>query len=237
MNLSVEYESRIIDFTVEYRKRKTFSIEIRPPSNIKVISPKGIDENRVKQIVAAKGKWILQKLYEFKDIEDIPLKKEFINGESFIYLGRNYSLNIVVDRSLKKPNVKLYHGKFIIYTPVKDKKIMRGAMELWYRGKCIQKIKERIKYFKDKIGVEPRIVKVKEQKKRWGSCTSNKDIFFNWRCIMAPSYVIDYIVVHELCHLIHLNHSMKFWRLVEWILPDYKTRKKWLRDYGVRMDL
>ncbi|MFH1781264.1 MAG: M48 family metallopeptidase, partial [Patescibacteria group bacterium] len=77
----------------------------------------------------------------------------------------------------------------------------------------------------------------KEQKKRWGSCSSRGSIYFNWRVIMAPPLVIDYIIVHEMSHLIHRNHSPKFWKQVELILPDYKVRKKWLRDHGDRMDL
>ena len=94
-----------------------------------------------------------------------------------------------------------------------------------------------MEFFIPKFSIEPRQVKIKEQKKRWGSCTYKGDLLFNWRAVIAPSPVIDYIIVHEMSHLVHKNHSSKFWKLVESILPDYRGRRKWLKDYGVRMDL
>ncbi|TET07215.1 MAG: M48 family peptidase [Candidatus Atribacteria bacterium] len=98
-------------------------------------------------------------------------------------------------------------------------------------------IDKRVNFYIPKIEEELNQVKIKEQKKRWGSCTAKGNIYFNWRTIMAPSNVIDYIVVHELCHLAYSNHSKKFWDKVESILPDYKERRKWLKKYGIRMDL
>lgn len=237
MKLTIEFGSTNIEFEVEYRKRKTLAIEITPPDNILVISPIGLSEDKIKELVKRKGKWIVQKLFEFKEMEYRPFDRGFKNGEAFMYLGRNYSLQMIVDERLKYPEVKLHQGKFYIFTPEKDTFIMRKAMENWYRDKCEKRILDRVNYYKSKIGKEPRIIKVKEQKKRWGSCTSKGDIYFNWRCIMAPSNVFDYIVVHEMCHLIHMDHLKNFWNLVETIIPNYEDRKKWLRNYGVRMDL
>ncbi|MCK5254807.1 MAG: M48 family metallopeptidase, partial [Deltaproteobacteria bacterium] len=89
----------------------------------------------------------------------------------------------------------------------------------------------------NEIGKRPRIVKVKEQKRRWGSCTAKGNLYFNWRCVMAPSAVIDYIVVHEMSHLAIPNHSKRFWQKVGSVLPDYKKRRKWLKDNGLRLDI
>jgi predicted metal-dependent hydrolase len=118
-----------------------------------------------------------------------------------------------------------------------DHEKMRRAMEKWYRKKADRIINDRVGVYIDKIGKEPKIVKVKEQKRRWGSCTSKGNLYFNWRCIMAPPPIIDYIVIHEMSHLVHPNHSKRFWQKVESILPDYKKRRKWLRDNGLRLDL
>jgi len=88
-------------------------------------------------------------------------------------------------------------------------------------------------YFKDEV----KDVKVKEQKKRWASCTVNNELLFNWRCVMPPSHVLDYIVVHEMCHMEYKNHSKDFWHRVCSVIPDYDARKQWLRNNGIRMDM
>lgn len=237
MILKIELESGIIEFTVEYRKRKTLSIKITPPDNIVVISPIGVSEDKIKEIVKKKGKWIVKKLDELKDIDYQSLNKEFKNDETFMYLGKNYTLKIVINRDLKTPIIKLHENNLILYTSKSEKTILKKALELFYREKCTERIIERVNYYKNIIDKEPRNFKVKEQKKRWGSCTSRGDIYFNWRIIMAPPDIVDYIVVHEMCHLIHLNHSKEFWNLVKIIIPNYEENKKWLKQYGIYMDL
>jgi len=237
VKLSTKYGNKKIEFDVTYRDRKTLEIRVEPPDKIQVISPKGLNDETIKEKVKSRGKWIIGKLLDFKDTGYIPFKREFVNGESFMYLGRNYLLKINIDNELSKPKVELLDGRLQISSPAKDQDILKKALEKWYRRQAEKIILKRVEFYKHKFNVVPRQVKIKQQKKRWGSCTSKGDLLFNWRTIMAPSPVIDYIIVHELSHLIHKNHSGKFWKSVESILPDYKDRKKWLKDYGVRMDL
>lgn len=237
MKLSTMYGSKTIDFEVTYRNRKTLAIQIKPPDQILVLSPANLSEEIITEKVKSKGNWIIKKLLDFKDVVYMPFDKEFINGESFMYLGRNYSVQINLDKNLLRPNIKLSDGKFQITTPAIEQDILKKALEKWYRREAKKIILKRIEFYKPKFRVEPRQIKIKEQKKRWGSCTSKGDLLFNWRAVMAPSPVIDYVIVHEMNHLINRNHSNKFWKSVENILPDYKNRRKWLKDYGVRMDL
>ena len=237
MKLSTKYGNKTIEFEVTYRNRRTLAIQIEPPANVLVISPVNLSEEIIKEKVKSKGGWIIKKLLDFKDMGFIPFNREFVNGESFMYLGRNYSLQTTIDNDLLRPKIKLFDGKFQINTPTKDQDILKMAMEKWYRREAKKIILKRIEFYRPRFNIEPRQIKIKEQKKRWGSCTSKGDLLFNWRAVMAPSPVIDYIIVHELSHLANRNHSSKFWKSVETILPDYKIRKKWLRDYGVRMDL
>jgi len=237
MKLSTKYGNKIIEFDVEYRDRKTLSIQIEPIDKIFVISPKELTEDIIKEKVKSKGKWIIKKLIDFKDMGYIPFNKEYVNGESFMYLGRNYSLQITVDKNILYPKVKIIKKKLTVATPTKDQTILKKAIEKWYRREAKKIISKRVEFYKPKFKIEPRQIKIKEQKKRWGSCTTKEDLLFNWRAIMAPSPVIDYIVVHEMSHMATKNHSSKFWKSVEAILPDYNDRKKWLKDYGVRMDL
>ncbi|WIF94092.1 M48 family metallopeptidase [Caminicella sporogenes] len=237
MRLSFNYGSKNIEFDVIFRKRKTMEISIEPPDIIKVVVPLNTPKEIIIQKVKSKASWIVQKLFEFKDIEYRKIKREFVNGESFMYLGRNYTLQIILDENVKKPEVKLYQGRFYITSFTKEEKVLQKAMEEWYRKKALEKILERIKYYQPYFPVKPKNVKVKEQKKRWGSCSSDRNLLFNWRCVMAPSNVLDYIVVHEMCHMVHMNHSKQFWNLLESIMPDYKKRREWLKNYGIRMDL
>lgn len=154
-----------------------------------------------------------------------------------MYLGRNYSLQIQTDESIKKPVVRLYQGKFFVTVPSKNEDLIKQALEQWYREKTREKVLERIQYYQHFFKKKPADVRVKEQQKRWASCTTYDELLFNWRCVMAPSYVLDYIVVHEMCHMYYKNHSQEFWDMLASIIPDYERRKEWLKKHGVRMDL
>ncbi len=235
--MNIKYGTQTIEFTVEYRNRKTYEIGIKPPDTIKVKVPKHATEDQIKKIVMSKAKWIIKKLLYFKEIDYRKPVKEYINGESFLYCGTDYLLQIIDDSSVKKPITKIEQEKFIVYTNTRDQEKIKTSMKEWYKNKTFEKVVERIEYFQRYFNVKPNTIKAKEQKKRWASCSSKRNLMFNWRCIMAPVWVLDYIVVHEMCHMVHMNHSKDFWCLVEKIIPDYKKRKEWLKNYGIRMDL
>lgn len=110
-------------------------------------------------------------------------------------------------------------------------------MEEWYKEKTEEQVNKRIKYYQKFFNKRPTDIKVKERKKRWASCTSKDELLFNWRYVMAKSTTLDYIIVHEMCHMYYMNHSHEFWQLLSSVMNDYKVRKDWLRDYGIRMDL
>lgn len=237
MNFFMELENNEIDFNVEYRRRKTLSIRIDPTGKILVIAPKGLPEEAIKGAVESKSKWIIKKLQDLKEIDYRPYDRKFIDGEFFMFLGERIPLKIVIDKGINKPIIEVVDGELNITTFEKEPEFLETILKKWYKEQCFIMIVERVDYYKEILGKEPRKIKVKEQKRRWGTCTSRGDILLNWRCIMAPLDIIDYIVVHEMCHLIHMNHSKDFWRLVESILPDYKERKVWLKKYGLTLDM
>lgn len=238
MKSKISYGTKEIEFDVEFRNRKTMSISVEPPKSITVMAPLDTNEEEIREAVKLKGAWIVQKLFEFRNIESKRVNREFVNGESFMYLGRNYSLQIHIDETLQNnSSVKLFRGKFHVYVKEKDDELIKEGMEAWYREKTEEQVKKRIKYYQKFFSKKPTAIKVKEQKKRWASCTSNDELLFNWRCVMAKSTALDYIVVHEMCHMYYMNHSQEFWDLVASIMADYEVRKEWLRDYGVRLNL
>lgn len=235
--MKIEYGTETIEFDVVYRKRKTIEIGVEPPSLVRVVAPIGVSDEILLKHVKAKAKWIVQKLYGMKTIQSRHLEREYVNGESFMYLGRNYSLRIIEDKIIKKVITKLYQGKFIITTPTRDQLKLKTSMENWFRQKTTEKVEERVEYYQRYLDIKPTSIRVKEQKKRWASCTPKGELLFNWRCVMAPSFALDYIVVHEMCHLVHMDHSKEFWHLVGRIMPNYEKRREWLKNYGIKMDL
>lgn len=238
MKSKIRYGTKEIEFDIEFRNRKTMSISVEPPKSITVMAPLDTNEEEIREAVKLKGAWIVQKLFEFRNIESKRVNREFVNGESFMYLGRNYSLQIHVDETLQNnSSVKLFRGKFHVYVKEKDDELIKEGMEAWYREKTEEQVKKRIKYYQKFFSKKPTAIKVKEQKKRWASCTSNDELLFNWRCVMAKSTALDYIVVHEMCHMYYMNHSQEFWNLVSSVMADYEVRKEWLRDYGIRLDI
>lgn len=237
MKLGFKFGTKYVEFTVSFSNRKTLAIEVETNGKVNVVAPMGVSEEKIIKKVKSKAKWIVQKQYEVRNINVNKINREAVNGESYLYLGRNYTLQLMIKEDTNKIEVKLFRGKFIVITPSKDEEKIKLALEEWYREKTLQKINDRIKYYKHFFNKEPKTIKVKEQKKRWASCTSKNELLFNWRCAMAPAYIIDYIVVHEMCHMYHKDHSKEFWNMVSNVMPDYEGRREWLRDNGIKLNL
>lgn len=237
MKLSFQYETKNIEFEVIYMVRKTLSIKVELDGKVIVIAPALLKEEEVLEIVKKKAKWILEKQGEVSIINKNKIKREAVNGEYYLYLGREYKLFLDINNTYKKIEVNLLEGRLIVKTYTRDAKTIKLALEKFYRERTLIKVRERVSHYQKYFEVKPRNIKSKEQKKRWGSCTYNNDLLFNWRISMAPLHVLDYIVVHEMSHMIHKDHSRNFWNKVGSILPDYKIRHDWLKRNGVTLNI
>ena len=240
----LEYKNRAIEYTIIKRKRKSICIRVDIEGKVTVITPLGVSEERVLKFLEEKAQWIIDKQDEMNEIYDKKIHRKFKNGSTFMYLGEEYPVHIINDKSYKNIRV-FFSGKtlkspydcqhFIIYTNTDDEEIMRKSMEKWYRERTMEIVTKKIeKYencFKDKVSQ----IRVKEQKRRWASCTGKNAILFNWRCSMAREDVIEYIVVHEMCHFEHRDHSKNFWNRVESIMPDYIEKHEYLKINGINM--
>ena len=232
MQLSFQYEDKTILFDVAYSRRKTIVISVETSGKVSVAAPEGISDDELLDRVKSKARWIIKKLCQIQDIQPVPKPKMFVSGESFWYLGNKYSLKIIIDDMTIEPEVGICEGIFTVITPTPDPETLKQTIEAWYRSKAQEYIQERLPHYQTLLGVKPVRVKIKSQQKRWGSCSSLGNLNFNWRAVMAPSPVLDYLIVHELCHLVHHNHSRDFWQLVSSIIPDYKERRDWLKKNG-----
>lgn len=217
--------------------RKTTDIVIERDGAICVRAPRQMTPEQVDETVFSKRMWIYRNLAEWRDLNAARVAREWVSGESFLYLGRHYRLDLV--REQDEP-LKLKEGRFYLRRSVVEDGghgAAQSAFEAFYRSKGLPRVRERVAHFAPKVGVKAGAVEVKELGYRWASCLRSGDLHFHWKCLMAPPSIIDYIVVHELCHLHHRDHTEAFWNEVDKVLPDYRERKEWLRIRGVELDL
>ena len=225
---------RDIKYTLTRSKRKTASIYIERNGRVSVIVPKTLTTKEVEELIERKRKWIYTSLAEWHDMNATKVKREFVNGEGFLYLGRSYRLKRV--REQETP-LLLKDGYFCLRTGNISRRAANVAFREFYRDKGKQRIPDRVAYFADRMGVSIEGIKVIDLKNHWASCSPSGFLNFHWKCMMAPLTILDYIIVHELAHLIHANHTMTFWNEVDKILQDYGERKEWLKVNGAGMDL
>jgi predicted metal-dependent hydrolase len=228
------HQYKDIEYSLKKSERKTTSIYIERDGSVSVLAPAPFQHNKIEQIIERKRSWIYRSLAEWEDLNRTRVHREYVNGESFLYLGRHYRLQLVDADKQDEPLVFL-HNQFWL-----RKDAVQQALEhfkQFYKAKLQKKLKERLKIHQPKMGVELVEIKVMELQNRWGSCTAKGAINFHWKCAMLPTTVLDYVVVHELAHISNPSHNPAFWRSVEKILPGYKEQKSWLRLNGAGMSL
>jgi predicted metal-dependent hydrolase len=211
---------------------KTLSINIERDGSVNVIVPVDLEESKIMDIVKSKEYAIHKYITNNKELNKEHIDRKFVAGHSFLYLGKSYNLQIIENQA--EP-LKLYNGKFLL-----SAKVIAKAEDIFIKfykkqGKPI--LEKRINYFKEFIKEKPKEIKIVDLKTRWASCTPLGNLNFHWKCFMAPPSVLDYLIVHELVHLKHLNHSRQFWDEVSIIIPNYKTHEDWLRKNGVKLTL
>ena len=240
---AIEYGTTTIKYNVIRSDRKTVGLEVSIEDGVKIRAPEELSENEIEEVVEKKAEWILKKQDKLSDVKPAPTPKEFLSGEKLPYLGRRYRIKVKESDNVDQVKVKFYQGKFwiMVSKDVSDsdsrRELIRDEAIQWYRSHADQKIRERVKKYQEQIGEAPNLIKVKKQKKRWGSCSSKRNLNFNWKLIMAPMSVVDYIVVHELAHLKYPNHSKEFWQLVEAVIPNYEEKQEWLRVNGRKLEI
>lgn len=236
MEVTFMHKNREIKFNIIYRKRKTMSLEIKKDGIINVIAPNGLDKTFIVDKVKNKSDWIIKKLDEIEVLNNNRYKRSYESGDIFLYLGNEYILEVLIDKSTIGTSVSLEDNKLIVRSNSNNKDVIQRALKNWYTDETLGIVKERINYYNPFFEDTVTSIKIKDQKSRWASCTYKNEILFNLRCSMMPIQIIDYIVVHEMCHMEHRNHSKDFYLAVERILPDYKQRVKWLKNNGIRMN-
>jgi predicted metal-dependent hydrolase len=225
-------------YTIIRRKRRSVGLSISPDNSLTVYAPQRVTREVIDAFVTKSADWIEKKIEKNKKMFPDYKPKAFAEGEQFQFLGEPVTL--VIERTGRKKPV-LSGKQVFVYVPRRsskdERKYIRTQLTDWYRKNAREIIISRVTYFRKRIGVEYGEVRIKTLRSRWGSCSHQGNLNFNWKLILAPIHMIDYVVVHELCHLIHQNHSHRFWDEVKKHLPDYKDRRKWLMNYGLTFEL
>lgn len=186
-----------------------------------------------------KKQWILKKKALNNEVRKAVKPKEFVSGEAFPYLGRNYRLKVKYGEfsPVSYIDARLSVGVDGSASKQVQHDFIRQSLIDWYMKHALEKFKQRYKKYATLLNVKAKDLKLGNLKSQWGSCHLDKTIVFNWKVIMAPMSIVDYVVAHELCHLVHHDHSKGFWSLLNRIMPDYAERKDWLRINGGLLEI
>lgn len=212
--------------------RKTVSIHIERDGSVSARIPEKISNDEILKVLKSKEYQIHKNLAQWSQLNETKVVREYVNGQSFLYFGRNYRLQLT-DENIE--GIEFKKGYFFLTYSNKDK-----AKELFvnfYKNKLKDKLYPIINRYKGLLDVNPNDVKVMELQNRWASCTTKGNVNFHWKCAMAPIDVLNYIVAHELTHLIHQNHTKEFWNELDKVVPNYEKQLNWLKKNGAGMDL
>ena len=237
---SVRFGNTTIEYEVRRSKRRRKTVQITMDGGgVQVAAPMTTPEDELRAIVRRRAPWILSHS-SGEMLEAAP--KRFVSGETLPYLGRN--ARIIVDTGdVHSPEVRFDHWRFRVAVPEglqgeERQQRIRGAIVGWYRDRAAERLPNVVERWWPRLGQGERSrVLVRDQRQRWGSCAPDGTLRFNWRATMLPPALIEYVVVHELAHLTHRNHSTDFWGLVSEAMPDAQQRRQRLREAGRTLPL
>lgn len=237
---SIQWGTTTITYALRWSpaRRKTVAIAVEPRGAVVVTAPRGTPESRISEVVRSRARWILGRVKATSDLPPALPAREFVNGETFVYLGRQYRLRLL--RGGPAGPLALRAGRLELALPGglerEDRAgYAKAALLDWYRRRATEKLPRIAAAWAPRVGVEPTKIVIREQQKRWASCDRHGVLRLNWRIIQAPMSLIEYVVAHELVHLRHPDHTREFWAALGRVMPDYDGRRRRLREVGVRL--
>ncbi len=223
----VSYGSERIEFLLSRRERKTLAITVHPDLRVEVIAPIEADEDAIMKRVQSRARWILRQRRQFLSWMPKPAPRRYRSGETHRYLGRQYRLRIVES---KNPGVSLKGSFLEIRQPdVTDARSARRQLDQWFRRQAERRFRVEMEKAMRRLihlHLAPPVLRLLRMPKRWGSCTAKGEILLNPELIKTPGACIEYVILHEICHLKHPNHSASFFRMLDALLPDWRERKQ-----------
>ena len=226
-----EHHVNLNNRTINYRLKQSYRIrgirlEIRHDTGLTVVVPRNFKQGQVQDILQKKASWILRHLPDLKPVQMPLFSKEVDHGEKISYMGKNVEL-VIVSNGSKSSSAELKDHRICIYLNGRQGSVAR-VLEHWYRSQAEMVFTQKADFHKENMGLGYHSIHIRGQKTRWGSCSPSGNLSLNWKLLLAPEPVIDYVIIHELAHLKHMNHSQKFWDFVSRYCPDWKKHRKWL---------
>ncbi len=215
-------------------RARRLRLQMNNNGKLSLVVPWLASKRSINVFVKSNTKWIEKQLVKVEKQKKLRPTFKYRTGDMFYYFGEQVEL-IIKPSNRKRSTIKVRDDKMIItlYRKISELdgvKAIKKTIEKFYHNKAEEVIHDRLQFFNEHYGFPYNRVTMRNQKSRWGSCSGLRNLNFNWRLIMAPIEVIDYVVVHELCHLKEMNHSSRFWKLVEEEIHEYKEMRKWLRE-------
>lgn len=219
-----------VKIQVQKKKRKTASIYVERDGSVSVYVPEHLTDDEIAALVERQQYQIYRNLAKWQLLNENRIEREAVNGESFLYRGRNYYLQF----SDAVKGIELRDGRFLVAEGKREK--ITELFKEFYRERGKEYLPGRVAHFAEKMGLASEEVSIMELKNRWASCSVKRPkLNFHWKVMMAPLTVIDYLIVHELAHLKFTKHDASFWNEVDKVLPDYVKQKEWLKRYGASL--
>lgn len=227
----VRIADRDISYSVSYKRRKTIQLKIIALDRIAITAPSKTTRSEVEKILYLKTKWITKHMLHYQEIARNPLNNSVDHGSELLFMGVPHEL-IFEQATNNTSSIQLEPRIIRLRLINVEEALIRSLLRAWYKEQASRLLSPLTAEWSQKLGVKPKRIFIKDQKTRWGSCSSLGNINYNWRIIMAPAEVINYLIVHELCHLKVPNHSSDFWQMVGMYIPNFKVCRNWLKVNG-----
>ncbi len=225
--------------------KRSLGLTLKLNGELRVSAPKGVPLSKIRDFILSQDEWIQTHLAKYQTLRDAIPKKRLVDGEQLPFLGRMVTLKFRPTTSSKRPILK-FEGDLLVcevarevwshFNPDEPHPELRAGLSAFYQKQARALLIDRIRHYSHAMGLLPSGLTFRAQKTRWGSCSSKGKISLNWKLIIAPLEIIDYVVVHELAHLKFYNHSQSFWNLVGTQVTDYQGKREWLRVHQYDAD-
>ncbi len=219
---------------VKSNRRKTMALKVNR-HGVAIHIPSLLPLSLAQNFVDKKSSWIKAKLHQ--QSQQVVIEKQFDDGEILLFFGEAYSLQLRNAPSKILISISDDHIVCQARLDKVTKSAIRTAVITWYKQQAENYLEKRSEQLSDLTGLQAQSITVKTYRARWGSCTLSGHIQYNWKLIMAPPNIIDYVIIHELCHTRHHNHSTAFWQLVATYMPDYRSARNWLKTNGYSLEI
>jgi len=231
----IDLEGRRIPYVLRKSPRARYlRADLGLRTGLRVTLPEGLNEARVEAFLRSRRRWLLRALVRLERLAAIIPDRTLGHGTTVPYLGQTLTLNLSIGEPAR---VGRLGDSLIVHVPRRTRSTVQSALEAWYRAEAARVLGSHARELGQRHRLEYRKIVIRDQKRRWGSCSSSGTLSFNWRLMLAPAEVARYLVAHELSHRAHPDHSRRFWSRVGELCPGYRESERWLKKNGVSLVL